>query len=66
MARYALPNPTPAVNVFTIVPQPATLLQSGFAEPAPGQGPEGAIVQVVFPAGTAAHTVSGPIIIPPD
>lgn len=63
VAQYALPNPTPAVNVFTIMPQPATPIQSGIVEPAHGQ--PGGGVEVIFPGGTAAHTVSGLIKIPP-
>jgi hypothetical protein len=37
VARYALPNPEPAVNVFIIKPVPATAVQHGIAQPAYGQ-----------------------------
>jgi hypothetical protein len=61
-ARYALPNPAPASHLFTIRPLPGTLIQIGTAQPAfdqPGGG-----VEVLFPTGTDAVTVSGPERIP--
>lgn len=60
--RYALPDPAPASNVFTIRPHGGTIMQRGIVEPAydqPGGG-----VEVLFADGTQAGTVSGPITIP--
>ncbi len=62
VARYALPNPIPAVHVFTITPQPATPAQIGVVEPANAQ--PGGGVEVIFTAGTTAGTVSEPVSIP--
>jgi hypothetical protein len=64
VARYALPNPEPAVNVFTITPVTSTLIQYGVAQPAYGQSGGG--VEVIFTNGTAAKTVTGPDKIPPS
>lgn len=63
VARYALPNPAPSVNVFTIAPRPATPVQSGTVEPANGQ--PGGGVEVIFTLGTTSQTVVGPTKIPP-
>lgn len=60
--RYALPNPEPAVNVFTIKPVSATPIQYGVAQPAYGQ--PGGGVEVIFMAGTTPRTVTGPDKIP--
>jgi hypothetical protein len=62
--RYALPNPAPAVNMFTIDP-PAlgTILQRGIAQPAYGQ--PGGGVEVIFMNGSPDKTVTGPKQIPP-
>lgn len=62
VARYALPNPDPAVNVFTIKPGSATSIQYGIAQPAHGQ--PGGGVEVIFTAGTTPRTVTGPDKIP--
>jgi hypothetical protein len=64
VARYALPNPAPAVNVFTIVPSSATPIQGGIVEPANGQ--PGGGIEVIFTCGTTAKTASGPTKIPPE
>ncbi len=61
-ARYALPNPKPASNVFTIRPHKDTLIQRGIVEPANGQ--PGGGVEVIFTAGTLSGTVAGQVKIP--
>jgi len=61
--RYALPNPKPAVYVFTIDPPIRTQLKRGVAQPAYGQ--PGGGVEVIFVNGSAAKTVTGPAQIPP-
>jgi hypothetical protein len=61
--RYALPNPMPAVNVFTIDPLIRTKLKRGVAQPAYGQ--PGGGVEVIFVNGSPARTVTGPAQIPP-
>jgi len=64
VARYALPNPTPAIHRFTIQPPVGTNLQRGIAQPAYGQ--PGGGVEVIFTAGSPDHTVTfPPDIIPP-
>lgn len=62
VARYALPNPEPASNVFTSKPHPGTQVQRGIVAPAYGQ--PGGGVEVIFPQGTQLLTTSGPIKIP--
>jgi hypothetical protein len=64
VARYALPNPKPASNVFTIKPRKDTLVQYGIVEPANGQ--PGGGVEVIFTTGTHAGTVTGPEKIPDE
>ncbi len=64
VARYALPNPKPASNVFTIKPRKDTLVQYGIVEPANGQ--PGGGVEVIFTNGTNAGTVTGPEKIPDE
>jgi hypothetical protein len=64
VARYALPNPKPASNVWTIKPWKDTLIQSGIVEPAYGQ--PGGGVEVLFRDGTHAGTVTGPEKIPDE
>lgn len=64
VARYALPNPKPASNVWTIKPWKDTLIQYGIVEPANGQ--PGGGVEVIFTAGTQTGTVSGPEKIPDE
>jgi hypothetical protein len=54
VARYALPNPKPASNVFTIRPHKVTLIQYGIVEPAYGQPGSG--VEVIFTKGTDPGT----------
>jgi hypothetical protein len=61
--RYALPNPMPAVNVFTIDPPIRTILKRGIAQPAYGQ--PGGGVEVIFVTGSPPKTVTGPVQIPP-
>jgi hypothetical protein len=62
--RYALPNPTPAVHVFTIDPPVMiTILKRGTAQPAYGQ--PGGGVEVIFVNGSPDKTVTGPEQIPP-
>ena len=64
VARYALPNPKPASNVWTIRPRKDTLVQYGIVEPANGQ--PGGGVEVIFTTGTHAGTVTGPEKIPDE
>jgi hypothetical protein len=59
--RYALPNPTPASNVFTITPLQDTDLQRGVTQPANNQ--PGGGVEVRFVNGTPDGTVTGPVKI---
>jgi hypothetical protein len=61
--RYALPNPIPAVNVFTIDPPLGTILKRGVAQPAYGQ--PGGGVEIIFVNGSPDNTVTGPEQIPP-
>lgn len=58
--RYALPNPKPAVYVFTIEPQLGTPLRRGIVQPAYGQ--PGGGVEIYFEQGTTVNTVR----LPPD
>jgi hypothetical protein len=60
--RYALPNPDPAVFVFTIQPLRGTEIQRGVAQPKFGH--KGGGVEVLFRGGTTEDTVSGPDEIP--
>ena len=64
VARYALPNPKPASNVFTIKPYKDTLIQRGMVEPANDQ--PGGGVEVIFTLGTQPGTVTGPDKIPDE
>lgn len=64
VARYALPDPKPASNVFTIKPHKDTVIQRGIVEPAYGQ--PGGGVEVLFRDGTHAGTVTGPEKIPDE
>lgn len=62
VARYAMPNPEPAIYIFTIKPLKETKIQRGTVQPAndqPGGGDE-----VIFTDGTAQRTVTGPDTIP--
>jgi hypothetical protein len=61
--RYALPNPAPAVHVFTIRPPMKTKLRRGVAQLAYGQ--PGGGVEVIFVNGSPNKTVTGPAQIPP-
>jgi hypothetical protein len=63
VARYALPTPTPATNVFTSRPHAGTPIKRGTVAPAFGQ--PGGGVEVIFPTGTQAGTTTGPVSIPP-
>ena len=62
VARYALPNPEPAIFVFTIEPPSGTTIQRGTVQPAHAQPGGGA--EVIFPIGTDDKTVTGPDVIP--
>jgi hypothetical protein len=65
VARYALPNPKPASNKWTIRPHKDTFIQCGIVEPAFGQ--PGGGVEVIFTKGTDAGTVEPkPEKIPDD
>jgi hypothetical protein len=64
VARYALPNPKPASNVWTIKPRKDTLIQHGIVEPANGQ--PGGGVEVIYTNGTDPGTVTGPEKIPDE
>jgi len=64
VARYALPNPAPASNVFTVRPNKDTDIQRGIVEPAFGQ--PGGGVEVIFTNGTQPKTVTGPMKIPDE
>ena len=55
VARYALPNPKPASNKWTIKPHKDTFIQYGIVEPAYGQ--PGGGVEVIFTKGTDPRTV---------
>lgn len=58
VARYALPNPDPASYVYTCRPKQDLEIQRGIVEPAfeqPGGG-----VEVIFPKGTNANSVTLP------
>lgn len=61
--RYALPDPTPAIYVFTVMPPSGTPLKHGVVQPANGHSGGG--VEVIFTQGTPPNTVTGPVIIPP-
>jgi len=60
--RYALPNPTPASNVFTITPPQDIDLKRGTTQPANNQ--PGGGVEVIFVNGAPDGTVEGPKPIP--
>jgi hypothetical protein len=62
VARYALPNPKPAVFRFTIAPIEKTKLRRGIVQPAFGQ--PGGGVEVFFVDGSVDNTVTGPDQIP--
>lgn len=60
--RYALPNPAPAIYVFTISPPAKTEIKKGTVQPQydqPGGG-----VEVIFIYGSPSGTVTGLNIIP--
>lgn len=62
VSRYALPNPKPASNRFTITPAQDTDLQRGTAQPAYNQ--PGGGVEVIFVNGLPDGTVTGSTTIP--
>lgn len=62
VARYALPNPVPASNVFTIKPPENIDLKRGTSQPAYNQ--PGGGVEVIFVNGSPDETVTGPAKIP--
>ena len=61
-ARYALPSPKPASNVFTLSPASDTDLKRGVTQPANNQ--PGGGVEVIFVNGLPNGTVTGPATIP--
>jgi hypothetical protein len=62
--RYALPNPMPAVNEFTVKPpMKITTLKRGVAQPAYGR--PGGGMEAIFVNGSPQQTVTGPKQIPP-
>ncbi|MEK7677865.1 MAG: hypothetical protein AAB676_18710 [Verrucomicrobiota bacterium] len=61
-ARYALPNPKPAVYIFTVKPPKDTDVQRGTVQPANDQAGGG--VEVIFTSGSPEKTVTGPDKIP--
>jgi hypothetical protein len=62
VVRYALPNPKPASNVFTISPAKDTDLKRGTSQPDNNQ--PGGGIEVIFVNGTPDGSVSGPFSIP--
>jgi len=56
VARYALPNPKPAIYVLTVKPLKNTAIQRGIVQPEFGQPGKG--VEVLFGEGTAPNTVT--------
>jgi len=64
VARYALPNPQPAIYVFTIEPPEATEIQRGIVQPAHNQ--PGGGVEIIFTDGSPDDTVSQPYTIPEE
>jgi hypothetical protein len=62
VARYALPNPWPAIYVFTITPPKDTEIQCGTVQPAFRQSGGG--VEIFFKDAIPGNIVSGPDIIP--
>ncbi len=62
VARYALPNPKPAVYILNVEPLKDTTIQRGVVQPDFGQ--PGGGVEVLFCDGTGATTVTGPVKIP--
>lgn len=62
VARYALPNPKPAVYVFTVKPLKDTEVRRGTVQPANDQ--PGGGVEVIFTSGSPEKTVTGPDKIP--
>jgi hypothetical protein len=64
VARYALPNPSPASWRFTIKPEKDTVVRKGIVEPAYGQ--PGGGVEAMFTNGTQPQTVTGPDKIPDE
>lgn len=62
VSRYALPNPFPAIYVFTIIPPKETPIHCGTVQPAFNQSGGG--VEVIFTDGTPPGTVSEPYLIP--
>lgn len=64
VARYALPNPMPAIYRFTIRPPAGTPVRRGTVMPAYGQ--PGGGVEIIFTKGSPDHTVTlPPDVIPP-
>ncbi|MBF0472591.1 MAG: hypothetical protein HQK93_02505 [Nitrospirae bacterium] len=60
--RYALPNPTPAIYLFTIEPVIGTVLKKGIVSA--NYRRIGGEVEVLFVNGTDNNTVTGPKVIP--
>ena len=62
VGRYALPNPAPALYIYTMSPPSAVGLQCGTAAPKFGQAGGG--VEVLFTAALPVGTAHGPNVIP--
>lgn len=62
VARYALPNPWPAIYVLAITPPKDTKIRCGTVRPAFNQSGGG--VEILFQNRTPDNTVSGPKVIP--
>lgn len=62
VGRYALPNPAPALYIYTMSPPSVVGLQCGTATPKFGQAGGG--VEVLFTAALPAGTARGPNVIP--
>jgi len=63
VARYALPNPDPAIYVFVIRPPEDTEVKRGIVQPANSQ--HGGGIEIIFTKGSPDNTVSLPYTIPP-
>lgn len=64
VARFALPNPFPAVYVYPIIPKSATLKQAEIGPVTPAFGQAGGGVEVKFLSALAKGSVVGPYRIP--
>lgn len=62
VGRYALPNPAPALYVYTMSPPPGISIRCGTVVPSFGQAGGG--VEVQFTQPLPPNTAHGPILIP--